>query len=249
MAVAFRSIESKQEVRTKELDLIYIHGSVVPQPDYQPVYPEKERVSKKKEEVKEPAKKSRQLPGQQPLQSAQRSPVQSPGRPLKQSPGQSPGRSPGQSTKKSPRQSPRRPHERSPRQLREKRKLARQIKKNRLRALAITRGYATFLIVAAIMAVVVCVMYLQMNASIMHSSREVTGLRRQLTDITAANEAAYQVVRESIDLERIRVRAVEEMGMISVHEGRVIEYNRPTEVHVFVHYEIPSDGVLAISLR
>ena len=194
MAVAFRSIEGKQEVRKKELDLIYIHGSVVPQPDYQPVYPDKERAPDRKEDVRKPTKKSAK-------QSIQ------------------------------------------------KRKLAKQINKNRHRALAITRGYATFLIVAAIMAVVVCVMYLQMNANIMHSSREVTGLRRQLTDITAANEAAYQVVRENIDLERIRVRAVEEMGMISVHEGRVIEYNRPTEVHVFVHYEIPRDGVLAMSLR
>jgi len=198
MAVAFRSIENKQEARKKELEVIYIHGNVVPQPDYQPVYPEKERAPKRKEEVKKP-------------------------------------------TKKAPKQ--------TPKQLREKRKLARQINKNRHRALAITRGYATFLIVAAIMAVVVCVMYLQMNASIMHSSREVTQLRRQLTDITAANEAAYQVVRESIDLERIRLRAVEEMGMISVHEGRVIEYYRPTEVHVFVHYEIPQSGVLAMSRR
>jgi len=194
MAVAFRSIESKQEVQAKELDFIYIHGNVVPQPDYQPTYPEKERAPKRKEEVKKPTKKSTK-------QSIQ------------------------------------------------KRELTQQINKNRHRALAITRGYATFLIMAAIMAVVVCVMYLQMNASIMHSSREVAVLRRQLTDITAANEAAYQVVRESIDLERIRMRAVEEMGMISVNEGRVIEYNRPTEVHVFVHYEIPQEGVLSMSLR
>jgi len=198
MAVAFRSTEIKKDVRTKELDLIYIHGSVVPQPDYQPTYPREERAPTKKEEVKKPVKKS-------------------------------PGRSSKQSL--------------------EKRKLAQQIKRNRHRALAITRGYATFLTIAAIMAVVVCVMYLQMNANIMHNSREVAGLRRQLTDITAANEAAYQVVRESIDLEQIRVRAVEEMGMISVHEGRIIEYRRPTEVHVFVHYEIPRDGVLSMSLR
>ena len=194
MAVAFRSTESKQDVRTKELDLIYVHGSVVPQPDYQPVYPEKERAPKKKEEVKKPTKKSTK-------QSIQ------------------------------------------------KRELARQINKNRHRALAITRGYATFLTVAAIMAVVVCVMYLQMNANIMHGSREVAGLRRQLTDITAANEAAYQVVQESIDLERIRIRAVEEMGMISVNEGRIIEYSRPTEVHVFMHHEIPQEGVISMARR
>ena len=190
MAVAFRSIESKQATRTKELDLIYVHGSAVPQPDYQPVYPEKERVPAKKKEVKKPTKQSIQ-----------------------------------------------------------KRELTKQINKNRHRALAITRGYATFLTVAAIMAVVVCVMYLQMNANIMHSSREVTGLRRQLADITATNEAAYQVVREGIDLEQIRVRAVEEMGMISVHEGRIIEYNRPTEVHVFMHHEIPRDGVISMARR
>ena len=64
-----------------------------------------------------------------------------------------------------------------------KKRTSRQVIKNRHRAQRISPAYATFLIVAAVCAVFICVMYLRLQADVLNRADQITALQRELTDL------------------------------------------------------------------
>jgi len=123
-------------------------------------------------------------------------------------------------------------------------KVDRQIKKNRRRALNINAGYAVFLTVAAICTVMVCVFYLQLQSNILNRSAHISTLQEQLVELKEANTSSYHAILDSVNLEKVRAIAINEMGMVFAAYGHVIEFPSPTEIHVFQHNEIPTNGIL-----
>ena len=122
-----------------------------------------------------------------------------------------------------------------------------QVQKNRSRALDMNPQYVIFLICAAICAVLVCVSYMRMQFEVVSRSENITSLQRELADLTEQNDTAYHAVFDSVNLEEIRDKAVNDLGMVFASKGCVIEYNSPTGEYVKQHSDIPSDGVLAKS--
>ena len=59
---------------------------------------------------------------------------------------------------------------------RERRIVSRRVSQNRKKALAMNRAYVTFLAVAAIFALILCVNYVQMQSRITSHSKEVSSL-------------------------------------------------------------------------
>ena len=124
---------------------------------------------------------------------------------------------------------------------------SRQVVKNRNRAMSISPAYAVFLAVAAVCAVMLCVMYLRLQSDIMNRSQNVTALQQDLADLTEANDTAYNAAADSVNLEEVKDRAMNEMGMVYASEGNVIEYDSPTGSYVKQYSSIPEDGILAQS--
>lgn len=122
-----------------------------------------------------------------------------------------------------------------------------QVRRNRRRALSIDPAYAGFLAVAAICAVLVCVCYLKLQSDIVSRSENITALQRQLTELTEKNDTAYQAAEDSVNLEEVRNKAVNELGMVYAAQGRVVEYESPTSDYVKQYSDIPEDGILARS--
>lgn len=122
---------------------------------------------------------------------------------------------------------------------------SRQVRKNRSRALSISPAYATFLVVAAVCAVFICVAYLQMQSKIVNRSERISALQEELADLTEKNDTAYHAVADSVNLEEVRNKAINEMGMVYASQGQVVEYESPTDDYVRQYSDIPSDGVLA----
>ena len=122
-----------------------------------------------------------------------------------------------------------------------------QVKKNRNRAMSISPAYAVFLAVAAVCAVMLCVMYLRLQSDVMNRSQNVTALQQDLADLTEANDTAYNAAADSVNLEEVKDRAMNEMGMVYASEGNVIEYDSPTGSYVKQYSLIPEDGILAQS--
>ena len=60
---------------------------------------------------------------------------------------------------------------------RPKKKVSRQVKKNRKKAQHMSRGYVVFLAVAAMLALIVCVNYVRLQSSIVNRSKNITMMR------------------------------------------------------------------------
>lgn len=124
---------------------------------------------------------------------------------------------------------------------------SRQVRKNRNRALSINPAYAGFLAVAAVFAVLVCVCYLRLQSEIVSRSENITALQSELTAVTEANDTALHAAEDSVNLEQIRAKAVNELGMVYAAQGQVVEYNTPAGESVTQYNDIPSSGILAKS--
>ena len=90
-------------------------------------------------------------------------------------------------------------------------------------------------------------MYLNMQAGVVSRSENVTALQEELADLTEANTTRYNAAANSVNMETVRDRAMNEMGMVYASQGTVIEYDRPAGDYVKQYSDIPESGVLAKS--
>ena len=134
-----------------------------------------------------------------------------------------------------------------PEQPKQHRPMSRQVAKNRHRAKSISPAYAVFLAVAAVCAVMVCMVYLSLQSEVVSRSEKVTAMQEQLADLTEANDTAYNAAADSVNLVTVRDRAMNELGMVPEAEGSVVEYDRPSGEYVKQYSDIPKDGILAQS--
>ena len=114
---------------------------------------------------------------------------------------------------------------------------SRQVRKNRKRAMNMSPAYAVF----------ICVAYLKLQSDIVNRSENISALQEKLADLTDENDTAYNAAADSVNLEEIRSKAMNEMGMVYAAQGNVVEYESPTSDYVKQYNDIPSDGVLAKS--
>ena len=61
------------------------------------------------------------------------------------------------------------------------------------------------------------------------------------------NNTKYNAIMDSVNLDEIRERAQESLGMVYATPEQVIEYQRPSADYVKQYEDIPEDGVLAQS--
>ena len=82
-------------------------------------------------------------------------------------------------------------------------KASRQVRKNRKRAQSISPVYAVFLTGAAIFAVCISVMFLQLQAEVVSRSENITALQEELSNLTEENDTAYrnaqEILKQNID--------------------------------------------------
>ena len=110
-------------------------------------------------------------------------------------------------------------------EVRPKKRTSSQVKKNRRRALDMSPIYTGFLTVAAVCAVFICVVYLQLQSELVQRSENITALQEELSDLTEANDTAYNAAADSVNLQEIRDKAMNELGMVYAANGNVVEYD------------------------
>ena len=128
-----------------------------------------------------------------------------------------------------------------------KKSASRQVKRNRRKALGMNPGYVMFLAVAAVLALVVCVNYVKLQSRITSHSKNIAAMQEELADMKEENNTRYNSVIDSVNLEEVRTRAQENLGMVYASSEQVIEYNKPSADYVKQYEGIPKDGVLAQS--
>ena len=128
-----------------------------------------------------------------------------------------------------------------------KKSASRQVKRNRRKALRMNPGYVMFLTVAAVLALVVCVNYVKLQSRITSHSKNIAVMQEELADMKEENNTRYNSVIDSVNLEEVRTRAQENLGMVYASSEQVLEYNKPSADYVKQYEGIPKDGVLAQS--
>ena len=128
---------------------------------------------------------------------------------------------------------------------REKR-TSRQVRKNRKKALHMSAGYVMFLTMAAVIALIVCINYVQLQARITSSSKNITAMQEELASLREENTTRYNAVMDSVNLDEVRKKA-DEMGMVYATAEQIMGYESPSSDSVKQYESIPENGVLAQS--
>lgn len=110
----------------------------------------------------------------------------------------------------------------------ERRRRSRQTSgKARAKESMITGKFMILLTAACIAVVAVCIIQLNLRARISVQSREITSLESSLASLKEENDTRYNRIYESINLEEVRNRAVNELGMTYASESQIVYYSQP----------------------
>ena len=106
-----------------------------------------------------------------------------------------------------------------------RRNVARRIALKRERAFHMNLRYVLFMgaLVAAVTFLLIG--YIKLQADINRTSREVSSLETQLTELRAANNENYASINAGVDLEEVRRIAVQELGMKNADKDQIIYYS------------------------
>lgn len=123
---------------------------------------------------------------------------------------------------------------------------SRQVRKNRKKALHMSAGYVMFLTMAAVIALIVCINYVQLQARITSSSKNITAMQEELASLREENTTRYNAVMDTVNLDEVRKKA-DEMGMVYATAEQIMGYESPSSDSVKQYESIPENGVLAQS--
>ena len=126
-----------------------------------------------------------------------------------------------------------------PKRLEEPRKVVNpEVRKNREKAKYMSFGYITFIIAALVLAGVVLIGYIRLQADITALSGEITRQEKLINNLKIENDEAWSRLDRVEDLEEIKRVAFQELGMTYPKEGQIISY----EVAGYDYVRMVSDG-------
>lgn len=112
------------------------------------------------------------------------------------------------------------------RQLQEppRRPVQNEVRKNRDKARHMSMGYVLFLAAALVVAGLILVNYVQLQADLTNLTKLNATKISELSSLRLANDEAYNRVLSSIDLEEVKRIAIGELGMVYAEEGQIYHY-------------------------
>ena len=118
-------------------------------------------------------------------------------------------------------------------------KISKQNRKNREKARFMSFGRVAFLIACVGMVGVLLYGYLTLQSANTAAAAEVAALESQLNAMKLDNDEEYSRIMSSVNLEEIKIRAIEELGMQYAQEGQVIEVPCAADDYVRQYQAMP----------
>lgn len=112
---------------------------------------------------------------------------------------------------------------------------------NRRRVARMNIQYVAFLVVATVATVAICIGYLQLRSEVDGRASRIGRMETQLKDAKAENDATYNRIMKSVNLEEIRRIAIEELHMVYANNDQVIFYDAEESDYVRQYEEIPEE--------
>lgn len=134
---------------------------------------------------------------------------------------------------------PREEEKRRKEQKERERRANRAARLNRQKAMQMGPGYVLFLTVAVLMTVGVCMLYVQLQSDINGRMKNVAALESQILDLRTDNDAALRRIETSVDMEGVRNKALNEMGMKYPSQDQIIYYDVDANDYMNQYQDIP----------
>ena len=120
-----------------------------------------------------------------------------------------------------------------------KKQISKQTRRNREKAKFLSPGQVAFLFASICLVGVVLYGYLTLQSANTAAAAEVAALQSQLNTMKLDNEEEYSRIMSSVNMEEIKVRAIEQLGMQYAQEGQVIEVPCATDDYVRQYQSMP----------
>jgi cell division protein FtsL len=85
-------------------------------------------------------------------------------------------------------------------------------------------GTVVFMLGIIALITTLLIYYITIQAEVKRTSQEIAEMEEELTQIRAENDAAYNEINDSISLEEVRKRAIQDLGMKYADRDQVIIY-------------------------
>ncbi|MBR3810976.1 MAG: hypothetical protein IKJ16_01425 [Agathobacter sp.] len=112
-------------------------------------------------------------------------------------------------------------------------------RRNRARALHMSKGYVTFLTLCVGIIAVAAVAMIQMQSQVTQRMEHIAALESQITDLKADNDARYKEIVTSVDLDDIKAVAINELGMQYASEDQIVYYSVENNNFMDQYSDIP----------
>lgn len=114
-----------------------------------------------------------------------------------------------------------------------------QVRRNQEKALYMDGPYVFVLTIAALAALLLCVNYLHVQASITARMAHIEELELKLEHLKSENDALQTRIDTYVDLEYVYKVATEELGMVYANKDQVLLYDKTESEYVRQYEDIP----------
>ena len=111
----------------------------------------------------------------------------------------------------------------------------------RARAFQMNKGYVTFLSIVAVACLFICVNSLKLQAQVTESRKQISRMESSYSDLKLSNDAAYSKAVSSVDLDKIRDIAINELGMVYANQDQIVTYEKQDKDYVRQYEEVPKE--------
>ena len=113
------------------------------------------------------------------------------------------------------------------------------VRRNRERALYMSRGYVAFLSVCVGVVAIAAVSLIQIQSQTTQRMENIANLESQIANLKADNDARYKEIVTSVDLDYIKDVAINELGMHYATEDQIIYYSVENNNFMDQYSDIP----------
>lgn len=118
-------------------------------------------------------------------------------------------------------------------------RVSKQARKNRAKATKMNLGQVIFLAVSMVVTSVILYQYLALQTANTAAVKEIASMESRVNTMRLENDEEYSRIMGSVDLEAIKERAINDLGMQYAEEGQVVEVQSTADDYVRQYIDMP----------
>ena len=111
--------------------------------------------------------------------------------------------------------------------------------RNQEKALRMSKSYVAFLTMAVTVFGIFCGAYIKLQSDVTARMKKIASLESQVTDLKADNDEAYKRINTAVDLDAIKEKAINELGMFYATQDQIVYYSVDKTDYMNQYNEIP----------